>query len=84
MQATIECAARGCRHESVAPSWVFRTHPCSSARSLVCRGSSVVVAYAQPWAGGAKAVWTFTLTVGTIQAPVIEQEPALTLEPGLR
>ena len=65
-------------------TWIFRTHPCSSARSLVCRGSSVVLANSQPWAGGAKAVWTFSLTVRTIQAPVIEQDPPLPLEPGLR
>jgi len=65
-------------------TWVFRTLPCSIARSLVCRSSNVVLAYSQPWAGGAKAAWTFTLTVRTIQAPVIEQEPPQPPEPGMR
>jgi predicted secreted protein len=65
-------------------TWVFRALSCPTTGPLACRSSDVVLAYSQPWTGGAKAAWTFTLTVRIIQAPVIEQEPPGPSEPGLR
>ena len=69
---------------SGSETWVFRALDCPTTGPLACRGSDVVLAYSQPWTGGAKAAWTFTLTVRTIRAPVIEQEPPGPSEPGLR
>jgi predicted secreted protein len=65
-------------------TWVFRALGCPTTAPLACKSSDVVFTYSQPWAGGAKAAWTFTMTVDTIQAPVIEEEPPQPSEPGLR
>jgi predicted secreted protein len=65
-------------------TWVFRALGCPIIAPLACGSSDVVFTYSQPWAGGAKAAWTFTVTVDTVQVPVIEQEPPQPSEPGLR
>ena len=65
-------------------TWVFRTLSCQSARLPACPTSNVTLAYSRPWAGGEKAVWTFTLTVRTVQTTLIDEGPPLPPEPGLR
>ena len=65
-------------------TWVFRTLACPTAGPIGCPESTVVLSYSQPWAGGAKAAWTFTLTVTSIQVPVIDEEPPQPSEPGQR
>jgi predicted secreted protein len=65
-------------------TWVFRALGCPATASLACGSSDVVFTYSQPWAGGAKAAWTFTMTVDTVPAPLIEQDPPQPSEPGLR
>jgi predicted secreted protein len=65
-------------------TWVFRTLPCPTTRSMGCPGSTVALVYGRPSAGASKALWTFTLTVRTAQTPVIDPEPPLPPEPGMR
>ncbi len=65
-------------------TWVFRSLGCPTTAPLACGSSDVVFTYSQPWAGGTKAAWTFTLTIDSVQVPVIEQEPPQPSEPGMR
>ncbi len=65
-------------------TWVFRALGCAATGSSACGTSDVAFTYSQPWAGGTKGAWTFTLTVETVQVPVIEQEPPGPSEPGMR
>ena len=65
-------------------TWVFRALGCPATGSPACGASDVVFTYSQPWAGGTKGAWTFTLTVETVQVPVIEQGPPGPSEPGMR
>jgi predicted secreted protein len=65
-------------------TWVFRALGCPATAPLACGSSDAVFTYSQPWAGGTKAAWTFTMTVDTVQVPVIEQDPPQPSEPGMR